>query len=636
MASFATVAYPEYDLVCSHCTYKNPPDFSPSKCGMCSNSLKRRVSPPIAVHSNRPVQPGFTDFNRQAQLHAVPTDLGANSGGSVLLRTVPEYGDRTGHLIAERHDANRVKRTDSQELSYNMGVSREEARKIIAENNLALSRLELDAGGSGAGSNGNHGAMLPVAVVVDSEHGGGGVFPAAQVLYRSESEKIADDLGVSRSHARQMIEENEAAVFRQERMREQSRRDQEFAMQQSKIVEKQCALCLEEYAIEDMYTLDCPSSHRFCLECVRRGVGFQLQEQKVPTCPMKCGHSITTKEIVELYGRSSAEHSKFETILLNNTLEGDPTLFLKCPRPDCKDYCLAEVQGAKERCICPTCKYEYCSLCRGLYHHKLSCAEVPPTAESWFRWIREDSGKFRKDYAKATETRQALKEAESAFKDLQKDEAWKEQHCRLCPHCKKCVYRVDGCDSMTCGRDAADKGGGNRQDGCGKKFNWKRAKPYRRGADRMHLPKGLDEVDLELAKETSHYVILRENVPSGATLEQFRMNCDVCREPIKGPRFACIHCPNEPNLCLKCEGSVTNENNPGVFLPNHTSQHIFQIYFETSFPAQPSAEWVMLDGAENGRASAGGKDDPDDRKRTPAEERSSVEAAFKYAADFFS
>jgi hypothetical protein len=25
------------------------------------------------------------------------------------------------------------------------------------------------------------------------------------------------------------------------------------------------------------------------------------------------------------------------------------------------------------------------------------------------------------------------------------------------------VYKSDGCDSMTCGRDAADKGGGNRQ-----------------------------------------------------------------------------------------------------------------------------------------------------------------------------
>ena len=32
---------------------------------------------------------------------------------------------------------------------------------------------------------------------------------------------------------------------------------------------------------------------------------------------------------------------------------------------------------------------------------------------------------------------------------------------------------------MTCGRDAADKGGGNRQDGCGQGFRWNDAPPYR-------------------------------------------------------------------------------------------------------------------------------------------------------------
>ena len=84
--------------------------------------------------------------------------------------------------------------------------------------------------------------------------------------------------------------------------------------------------------------------------------------------------------------------------------------------------------------------------------------------------------KFRGEYNKAIKATEALKHAEEQFKNLQQDEKWKEQHCRLCPHCGKVIYRVDGCDSMTCGRDAADKGGGNKQDGCGKKFNWKQAK----------------------------------------------------------------------------------------------------------------------------------------------------------------
>lgn len=57
----------------------------------------------------------------------------------------------------------------------------------------------------------------------------------------------------------------------------------------------------------------------------------------------------------------------------------------------------------------------------------------------------------------------ATADATARFKDLEADEAWKEANCKLCPHCGKTVYRVDGCSSMTCGRDAADKGGGNRQ-----------------------------------------------------------------------------------------------------------------------------------------------------------------------------
>ena len=83
------------------------------------------------------------------------------------------------------------------------------------------------------------------------------------------------------------------------------------------------------------------------------------------------------------------------------------------------------------------------------------------------------------------------------FEELQADELWKEQNCRICasdltrpgpfgtahrdsrrarrmrrsvsdpvvpgPNCGKVVYKPDGCDKMICGRDADDKGGGNKQ-----------------------------------------------------------------------------------------------------------------------------------------------------------------------------
>jgi hypothetical protein len=61
------------------------------------------------------------------------------------------------------------------------------------------------------------------------------------------------------------------------------------------------------------------------------------------------------------------------------------------------------------------------------------------------------------------------------YEELMNDEQYKTQSCRLCPSCKRVVQRLEGCDTMICGRDAH---GGNVQSGCGTKFNWAQAQPY--------------------------------------------------------------------------------------------------------------------------------------------------------------
>ena len=137
---------------------------------------------------------------------------------------------------------------------------------------------------------------------------------------------------------------------------------------------------------------------------------------------------------------------------------------------------------------------------------------------------------------------------------------------------------------MTCGRDAADKGGGNKQDGCGRKFNWKRAKPYRRGADRARLPRTLADVDPQHAHEAAHYVMHgARDLPTEAERKRFRLACDVCEEPIAGPRFSCIHCPGGLNICLRCEGELTSGKSHAI---NHTMDHIFLVYLEDSVAAE--------------------------------------------------
>ena len=55
------------------------------------------------------------------------------------------------------------------------------------------------------------------------------------------------------------------------------------------------------------------------------------------------------------------------------------------------------------------------------------------------------------------------------------DENYKAQNCRLCPHCRRVVQQLSGCDLMVCGRNYH---GGDQQSGCGQGFRWSQALPY--------------------------------------------------------------------------------------------------------------------------------------------------------------
>jgi len=185
----------------------------------------------------------------------------------------------------------------------------------------------------------------------------------------------------------------------------------------------------------------------------------------------------------------------------------------------------------------------------------------------------------------------ATKEALSRFAELQQDEAWKEANCRLCPHCGKTVYRVDGCSTMTCGRDASDKGGGNRQDGCGGSFNWRKAAPYvRGGGDKANLPKSIKDVDPDAAGEVLHHLC----VPAinGEGSEDLTIPCDVCHKPIVGPRFSCIHCFPGLECCLACSDTHKSTLGASTSSTHDPNTHAFQIFFEDQGKSSLSSESV--------------------------------------------
>merc|ERR1712232_395806 len=108
---------------------------------------------------------------------------------------------------------------------------------------------------------------------------------------------------------------------------------------------------------------------------------------------------------------------------------------------------------------------------------------------------------------------------------------------------------------MVCGEDAH---GGNRQSGCGHKFRWGYAKPYRAVQEAKPMPR-LDAAEVRL---------------KGAGLRHAFCKCSACNEEIIGPRFRCIHCPDF-SLCVNCDRSRS--------MVNHADDHVFEILFKAEY-----------------------------------------------------
>jgi hypothetical protein len=45
--------------------------------------------------------------------------------------------------------------------------------------------------------------------------------------------------------------------------------------------EQQCAICLVDHPVSEMYTVNCATSHRFCFECFKHHVAAAVNEGKV-------------------------------------------------------------------------------------------------------------------------------------------------------------------------------------------------------------------------------------------------------------------------------------------------------------------------------------------------------------------
>ena len=154
-------------------------------------------------------------------------------------------------------------------------------------------------------------------------------------------------------------------------------------------------------------------------------------------------------------------------------------------------------------------------------------------------------------------------EAHARFSELQEMEKWKAQNCRTCPHCRRVIQRLSGCDHMVCGADA--ESGRRTQNGCGRKFNWSAAPVYKASAVLEHYKSlAADGID---AKRLTEGHVLAEGAP---------VLCDSCGVEVVGVLHRCLNCACV-HMCLSCTGKVVRGEE--VVLRNglkHPRSHVFR------------------------------------------------------------
>ena len=309
-------------------------------------------------------------------------------------------------------------------------------------------------------------------------------------------------------------------------------------------LQRDCTVCLDTFGVEKMFTLDCTAAHRFCFDCIRESVERELGLKLAPKCPAKdCAHIISETEIVQLFTREGAAATRWESVMRDNAISQMGVGVVRCPSRDCQNaMALVDPTGqTRERCDCDVCGATFCSMCRLAYHYRTTCADARIHAQIWLEW----NGRNRQLYHESQEQlRAAYREAQHRLEQRHReqmtrhteesnDENWKQQHGKMCPSCGRVIVRESGCDLMVCGRDTH---GGNQQNGCGHRFNWTAAQPYRAAIRPLDL-------------EAIQFV-----VPEQSTKRHHEL-CDNCGNQIIGIRFECSQCPCT-NFCQQCEFRV--------------------------------------------------------------------------------
>lgn len=189
-----------------------------------------------------------------------------------------------------------------------------------------------------------------------------------------------------------------------------------------------CQLCEDSVPYDQTYALSC--QHRYCLDCWKGWMDAAYD--KGPAAAFTCCMANNCRLVVprEFWNKilDPERRDKFETWCTSVFVKNN--VFVKwCPAAKC-GRAVSYQQGGTKTIQCE-CGLNFCFSCLEEDHRPCSCALVA-------KWREKNQS-----------------EGENAN--------WILANCKICPKCKSPIEKNQGCDHMTCRREAG---------GCGHEFCW--------------------------------------------------------------------------------------------------------------------------------------------------------------------